>query len=199
MKKTGISKYLPALSKDNKGIAAVEFALVAPFIIVLMLASVDAVFALTAKRKVAVATHAIADLSARAQNLSDADLEAIAGLGRLIMTPFDVSQSRIAITGVEVLPSGTQGVVRWSHLFESPGSEGTTSNGTGLTTEYNVDELKGFSAALTPGTFVVYSAVELPYSTFFQFLERRFNGANMFILGEDAYFQSRSGEEITNN
>ncbi|MEP1442505.1 MAG: TadE/TadG family type IV pilus assembly protein [Hyphomicrobiales bacterium] len=212
MEKTGIFKTLRGLSdlgRERTGVAAVEFALVIPFIIVLLLASVDAVFALTAKRKVAVATHSIADLSAREQNLADDTLSAIADLGRLMLTPFDASRSRITITGAEVLGSGNQAVVRWSHLFDAA----STATGsvaavgvalpTGTSTTSTVNEFQdGFvmdlDANLSPGTFLVLSAVELPYNTFFQFLETRFNNGELFTLTDQAYFQSRSGTEITN-
>jgi len=168
MEKTGVFKSLRKLSdisREKSGVAAVEFALVIPFILVLFLASVDAVFALTAKRKVAVATQSIADLSARAQNLADDELSAIAELGRLILTPFDASQSRILITGAEVLPNGNQAVVRWSHLFVDPnGASGTqvgvggalpSEEGSNLS-ELNDDELIDLEANLSPGTFLIF-------------------------------------------
>jgi len=194
MEKTGVFKSLRKLSdigRERTGVAAVEFALVVPFILVMFLASVDAVFALTAKRKVAVATQSIADLSARAQNLADDELSAIADLGRLILTPFDASQSRILITGAEVLANGNQAVVRWSHLFEDP-------NGASTLGEFSDDDTIDLDANLSPGTFLIQSAVELPYRTFFQFLERQFNDGMLFTLRDRAYFQSRSGTEITN-
>ena len=210
MEKTGIFKSLRKLSdlgRERTGVAAVEFALVIPFIIVLFLASVDAVFALTAKRKVTVATHSIADLSARSQNLADDQLSAIADLGRLILTPFDASQSRILITGAEVLDNGNQAVVRWSHLFvDSNGAPGTQAGGGGglpsdesnTLSELNDDELIDLDANLSPGTFLVQSVVELPYNTFFQFLERQFNDGMFFTLRDQAFSPSRSGTEITN-
>ena len=209
MEKTGIFKTLRGLSdlgRERTGVAAVEFALVIPFIIVLLLASVDAVFALTAKRKVAVATHSIADLSAREQNLADDTLAAIADLGRLMLTPFDASRSRITITGAEVLGSGNQAVVRWSHLFDAASTASgtvaavgvTLPTGTSTVNEFQDGFVMDLDANLSPGTFLVLSAVELPYNTFFQFLETRFNNGELFTLTDQAYFQSRSGTEITN-
>ncbi|MEP3631385.1 MAG: TadE/TadG family type IV pilus assembly protein [Hyphomicrobiales bacterium] len=210
MEKTGVFKplnKLSAIGQSRTGVAAVEFALVIPFIIVLFLASVDAVFALTAKRKVAVATHSIADLSARAQNLADDQISAIADLGRLILTPFDASQARILITGAEVLPTGNQAIVRWSRLSIDPNatnssqSIGGTLVPTGASNSLsalNDDEIINLDANLSPGTFLVQTAIELPYSTFFQFLERQFNDGMLFTLSDRAYSQSRSGTEITN-
>jgi len=212
MGKAGIFKSMKKLreiGRERTGVAAVEFALVVPFIIVLFLASVDAVFALTAKRKVAVATYSIADVSSRALNLNDDDLSAIADLGRLILTPFDASQSRILITGAEVMSNGTQAVVRWSHLSESPNGATGEFAGDGATppadggsnstvSEMNDGDIIELNVNLSAGTFLVQSAVELPYRSFFEFLETNFNDGNLFTLSDRAYSQSRSGTEITN-
>ena len=211
MKKTGIFKSMRKLreiGRERTGVAAVEFALVVPFIIVLFLASVDAVFALTAKRKVSVATYSIAEVSARALNLGEDDLSTIADLGRLILTPFNADQSRISITGAEVMNNGNQAIVRWSHLSEAPeGATGeiaggvtlpTGGNGTNTVNEFTDGEIIDLNVNLSPGTFLVHSAVELPYRSFFEFLETRFNDGNLFTLSDRAFSQSRSGTEITN-
>ena len=211
MKKTGIFKSMRKFSeigRERTGVAAVEFALVVPFIIVLFLASVDAVFALTAKRKVSVATYSIADVSSRALNLADDDLSNLADLGRLILTPFNASQSRISITGAEVMNNGTQAVVRWSHLSEAPegatgqfaagGTPPTGGSSENIVNEFADGEIIDLNVNLSPGTFLVHSAVELPYRSFFEFLETRFNDGNLFTLSDRTFSQSRSGTEITN-
>ena len=211
MKKTGIFKSIRKLreiGRERTGVAAVEFALVVPFIIVLFLASVDAVFALTAKRKVSVATYSIADVSSRALNLADDDLSNLADLGRLILTPFNASQSRISITGAEVMNNGTQAVVRWSHLSEAPegatgqfaagGTPPTGGSSENIVNEFADGEIIDLNVNLSPGTFLVHSAVELPYRSFFEFLETRFNDGNLFTLSDRTFSQSRSGTEITN-
>ena len=211
MKKTGIFKSMRKLreiGRERRGVAAVESALVVPFIIVLFLASVDAVFALTAKRKVSVATYSIADVSSRALNLADDDLSNLADLGRLILTPFNASQSRISITGAEVMNNGTQAVVRWSHLSEAPegatgqfaagGTPPTGGSSENIVNEFADGEIIDLNVNLSPGTFLVHSAVELPYRSFFEFLETRFNDGNLFTLSDRTFSQSRSGTEITN-
>ena len=202
MKKAGIFRSMRKFSeigRERRGVAAVEFALVVPFIIVLFLASVDAVFVLTAKRKVSVATYSIAEVSSRELNLADDDLSTIADLGRLILTPFNADQSRISITGAEVLNNGTQAVVRWSHLSAAPQGQAAAGQSTGnIVNEFTDGEIIDLNVNLSPGTFLVHSAIELPYRSFFEFLETRFNDGNLFTLSDRAYSQSRSGTEITN-
>lgn len=166
-----------SLSKDQRGVAAVEFALVLPIIIILLLGSIDAVFALTAKRKVSLATHSMADIIAREQSVTQSDLDAISELGKVIMTPNDVSLAQIVLTGAQVDPSGATATVAWSRAF-GPGSP------QGLPVNLPIN----LPIALTPGVFLVMASTEVPFVTL---------TTAMFNLDEIAYFQSRSGEAIT--
>lgn len=164
-----------SLSKDQRGIAAVEFALVVPIIVILLLGSIDAVFALTAKRKVSLATHSMADIAARETALDSIDRRALSDLGKVIMTPNDVSLANIIITGALVDASGTTATVDWSEGF-GPDALAPPINS-------SID----LPSPLTPGVFLVVTQTTLPYETL---------SSVMFNLNETAYFQSRSGLPI---
>ncbi|MEP3525038.1 MAG: TadE/TadG family type IV pilus assembly protein [Hyphomicrobiales bacterium] len=172
-------KKIPAkrnsLSKDQRGIAAVEFALVVPIIVILLLGSIDAVFALTAKRKVSLATHSMADIAARETALDSTDRQALSELGKVIMTPNDVTLANIIITGALVDSNGTTATVDWSEGF------GPSALAPPINSKINLP------SALTPGVFLVVTETTLPYETL---------SSVMFNLSETAYFQSRSGLPI---
>lgn len=173
-----IFKRLPtkrtSLAKDKRGVAAIEFALVVPVIVILMLGSIDAVFALTAKRKVSLATHSMADIVAREQDVTNA-LEAIADLGKVIMTPNDVTLAEITLSGAVVNSGGTTATVEWSEAF------GPNPSALPISSTINLP------VALTPGVFLVVATTRLPFETL---------TTAQFNLEETAYFQSRSGEPI---
>lgn len=182
------NKYRSSVLKDQKGVAAMEFALIAPILVVLLLGSVDAVFALTAKRKVALATQSVADLAARESDVDRSDLDAIAQLGRLILTPFDVSQSRISVAGIRVDGTGRTATVEWSR------ASGTNATAPSAGTQINLQSPLGV------GTFLVFAETELPYRTILGFLENQTfgnRGLTFFTLADDAYFQARNGTEVT--
>lgn len=187
LKRINFFKSRRSLFGDRRGIAAIEFAFIAPIIVLVLLASVDSVFALTAKRKMALATHTIADLTARLEDASDGDIVAIGKLGRLIMTPFDVTESRIWITHAQVNGDGATADVAFSEA-QGPGAtpiqNGSTVN---------------LPSELTPGAWVAIIRTELPYSTLLGFLETLIGDNITFTLSEEAYFQTRSGEEICRN
>lgn len=164
-----------SLTKDQRGIAAVEFALVVPIIIILLLGSVDAVFALTAKRKVSLAAHSMADIVSRETGVSEDDLDTVADLGKLIMTPNDVTSAQIVISGAVVNFGGTTATVDWSSAF-GPGAQDLPD-----------DSTINLPSPLTQGIFLVVASTRLPYET----LTR-----TTLNLNETAYFQSRSAEPI---
>lgn len=168
------SKPKTTLKQNQRGIAAIEFALVVPIIVILLLGSIDAVFALTAKRKVSLATHSMADISARESDVRGL-LPTISDLGKLIMTPNDISQAQIVISGATVDSSGMKAVVAWSGAFGP--------NATQLAKDSKID----LPGQLNSGIFLVVTSTQLPYQT----LTR-----NSITLSETAYFQSRSGQPI---
>ncbi|MBA4782010.1 MAG: pilus assembly protein [Rhizobiales bacterium] len=173
-----------SIARSKRGVAAVEFALVAPIIVTLLLGSVDAVYALTAKRKVSVASSTMADLVAREVRITNDDIRGISDLGKLVMTPFDVNTARIVVTGFQVDASGRNAQVRWS----DPIGPGAVAKSVGTTV--------ALDTPLQPNVFLVLSEVELPYRTLLGFLERYLDLPNMFTLSDRRYFQSRSGLAI---
>lgn len=164
-----------SLSKDQRGIAAVEFALVVPVIVILFLGSIDAVFALTAKRKVSLATHSMADIAARETALDSTDRQALSELGKVIMTPNDVSLANIILTGALVDAGGLTATVDWSDAF------GPTAIAPPINSQITLP------SPISPGVFLVIAETTLPYETL---------SSVMFTLNETAYFQSRSGLPI---
>jgi Flp pilus assembly protein TadG len=82
----------------ERGAAAIEFALVAPLLIVFHLGTVEMVQSWEAHRRIAHVAGALADLTAQAQSVSDADLGDILAAGALLVTPFSTSQLGERIT-----------------------------------------------------------------------------------------------------
>ncbi len=182
-------KPLTRLGRDERGIATVEFAIIMIIILALLFGTVDAVFALTAKRKVSLATHSMADLISRETELSTGDSQAIASLARVIITPFPSDNAQITLTGGTVDNSGQNVAVAWSCAFT--GDNPTASNtpaGTSLP----------LPSPLTQGTFLVIAETNLEYRTVLGHLEGLLNIGNL-TLGDTSYFQSRSGNPIQLN
>ena len=88
------------LKSDDRGISAVEFALILPVLIALYLGGVELTLAMTLDRKVTGATAALGDLTARASHLDNDDLADIFEATRMVMQPNDISLASMQITSV---------------------------------------------------------------------------------------------------
>lgn len=171
---------------DLRGIAAVEFALVVPVIIILLLGSVDAVFALTAKRKVSLAAHSIASLAARETNVTADEMQAIACIGRLIMTPNDIEDSRVVVAGVTVDAGGATAKVDWvSDPFRN------------AVNAPNVGDTLNLPSGVEGGTFLITAITELPYDPILGFSVLGLNGGQVIEMSSTSYFPSLNGNPIS--
>jgi len=111
---------LARYKKDERGIAAVEFALILPILIVLYFGTIELARILDANRKVTLFARTLGDLSGRADNPSPSsnDMATIAGAANAILRPLDASSLQIIVNsmGVESISGALYGGVcsSWS-------------------------------------------------------------------------------------
>lgn len=85
---------------DVRGIAAVEFAFIAPILLVMLVGAVEITRAVAIDRRLSVVTNMIADLVARETKLTGDDVEAIYDIAEQVMAPFDASELKLSIIPV---------------------------------------------------------------------------------------------------
>ena len=76
------------LATAREGAAAVEFALIAPILILLYIAMTDVTEAFMAQRRAQHIASTIADLTAQSQSVTSANLTDYFSIGALVMAPF---------------------------------------------------------------------------------------------------------------
>jgi Flp pilus assembly protein TadG len=97
-----------ALARSQSGVAAVEFAMLAPVLLLLYLGSVDLSQGLDADRKLAYVTHTIGDLASQTSgDVSADDLEGLLGIADTVLRPFDTSLVSVRITVADIAENGT--------------------------------------------------------------------------------------------
>jgi len=110
---------LISLRRDESGVAAIEFAMVAPILLTLFLGAVEFSQALTLDRRVTTVASSIADLVAQAEQVSTSELDDIMNIGRTIMETALVSQyndSDLDITVISVVSDADGNIeVDWSY------------------------------------------------------------------------------------
>ncbi len=109
-----IRHHVRRLAGDNKGAAAVEFALIAPLLITLYLGTQEISLALNANKKLGRAASAIGDLIAQEDTeIAVADLKDIMKVGTATMQPYKITLPEVWTTGITISAAGAA-TVSWS-------------------------------------------------------------------------------------
>jgi len=92
---------LAAWTADTRGVAAIEFALVAPLMAVMFVGAVEMSQAITVDRRVTQIAGSTADLVARAdKTISQSEIADIMRVGSYIMKPYSATPIRITLRNV---------------------------------------------------------------------------------------------------
>jgi Flp pilus assembly protein TadG len=100
--------------RAQSGMAAVEFALIAPFLMALFFGLVEVCNALNAHQKVTSVASTAADLVSQATKISKSDLDDVFAASADIMTPFSNANTTIVITSLAGTGTKNVGRVLWS-------------------------------------------------------------------------------------
>jgi Flp pilus assembly protein TadG len=107
---------------DAKAVAAVEFAIVLPFMLLLYLGGIELGIAMAINVKVTATTHSLADMIAQNTQISASQLQNILGASTAIIAPYPTTDgsgnSLITVTVSEVSTDGSgRATVQWSRSY----------------------------------------------------------------------------------
>jgi len=112
-----ILRHVGGFSRDPSGLSAVEFALILPVMVALLLGMPEFTEAYAVWRKLEVTTSSVADLVARA-GVADAatqsnrmDMEGMEEIATSILSPFSAEPLRLTVTSVQIDDDGRAQVV----------------------------------------------------------------------------------------
>jgi Flp pilus assembly protein TadG len=103
--------------RDRRGVSAIEFALIAPLLILIYFSLADTCQALLAQRKVAHAASAVGDLVAQVSTVSNSDLTDIYAAASSLLAPYPTAPLMIRVTSVTSNAAGTANSVVWSNAY----------------------------------------------------------------------------------
>jgi Flp pilus assembly protein TadG len=86
--------------RDQRGVAAVEFALIVPIMLALFIGSVEFSQAITVDRRVTQIASSTADLVAREKAITTAQLNQIMSIATILMQPYDTTKLTVKIISV---------------------------------------------------------------------------------------------------
>jgi Flp pilus assembly protein TadG len=109
---------------DNRGVAAVEFAMIIPLMLVLFFGTNEFSSGVAVDRKVTLMARTLSDLTSQNISVSDTQLNNFFNASAAIMTPYSATPVKATISELYVDPNTLQARVQWSKGAEvrSPGS-----------------------------------------------------------------------------
>jgi len=163
-----MGKFLRRLGGNRDGVSAVEFALIAPVMVLLYLGMVEISLALSVDRKVTNAASALADLIAQDDLITDDEMVDILNAGNAIIAPFNPADFSVRVSSVSMSLTGDV-EIDWSDAramtARSEGSQPTLPAG-----------------ILTPGRSIIWVEVAYSYEAPFREITGDFDIEEEFFL-----------------
>lgn len=169
---------------DRKGTGGIEFAIVAPLLIVAYLGSFEMSVGFNIARKVARASSTVADILTQQQSVDKKTLDGMKNVAAGVMSPFEMSAGyTLKITGIKVTGPGT-GVVTWSR--DEDGG-----------TPYQAGSVISLPADISSiNAFLVRSELVVPHELLLFAPGLAGSDLKTINLSKTSYFRQRVGAEI---
>jgi Flp pilus assembly protein TadG len=158
--KRKIGHHLLAMFDDRRGVAAIEFAMLLPVMLVMYFGMEEFSTGLSVSRQVTLVARTLSDLTSQSTSVADTDLINFGETAKAILTPNDPSILRSSVTEIYIDPKTHLARVQWSkgmsidtsgNVTVGPSSH-PTSQVVPVPPELNID-----------GTYVIWSEVSYNY------------------------------------
>lgn len=135
---------------DRRGVAAVEFAFIAPLMVLLFFGLAQLSQAIIAGRHANHAASSLGDLVSQCSNINDGDLGNIFAAGGDIMAPLPAGATLLGqrVTSIAVTDSKGATQAQWSQASDQPGLTTAYTKGQTVTLPSNIVTTQGDSVIL---------------------------------------------------
>jgi Flp pilus assembly protein TadG len=148
------------LFRDSSGIAATEFAMIVPLMLVMFFGTVEFSSGVAVDRKVTLIARTLSDLTSQSTTVSDVELGNFGQTGKAILTPYPAATLQSTITELYVDPTTLKARVQWSRSM-TIGSSGNVVLGT---SSHSPSDIVTIPGALAVGdTYLIWSEVSYKY------------------------------------
>jgi Flp pilus assembly protein TadG len=150
-------RFFGRLARSTRALGAVEFALTAPFLILMYVGSYQLMDAISAYRKVTITARSLADLATQYDTTNQDQMQATLDAARQVMTPYSTVGSSLAIAQIAIDHNGNASLV-WVCVNGSTPVCSTTSPTLKLSDIIIPSDLKN------PDTYLIYSRIIFHYN-----------------------------------
>src|SRR5580698_5805594 len=104
---------VPKLVGDCNAVAAIEFAMIVPIMLVMFFGTVEFSSAVAVDRKVTLIARTLSDLTSQSLSVADTDLTNFFTASNAIMTPYAAAQTQATLCELYVNPTTLAVKVEW--------------------------------------------------------------------------------------
>lgn len=184
-----------ALAASTTGVAAVEFAMVLPVMVLMYLGMSELTFGVNTDRKITLLSRTLADLAGRATSMSSSEMDTIFAAAMSVMAPYKSDQAKMVVSSIVVKDTGQKdaqnkpvlkGTVCWSSA-RGPGA-------TALAKGSPVPIPEGFQNA---DSSFIQADVAMPYGPVFGAeILKMVSGQSSIVLSEQTPWPVRNVKEV---
>jgi len=113
-----VTHRLARLVHDQRGVTAVEFAVLLPFMLTLYLGGVEVSQGVAMDRKVTMTVRAVADLAAQTTSISNSDMTNILNAAAAVVAPYSSTLLQVKVSSVTINSQG-QATIVWSDALNT--------------------------------------------------------------------------------
>jgi Flp pilus assembly protein TadG len=110
----GFRSHLRSFARDREAVAAVEFAIILPFMLLMYIGSVELGDGLAIDFKVTETARSVTDLTSQYVSVDTATMSSILGASSTVVAPYPSSNMVVTVSEVEVLANSSTGTISWS-------------------------------------------------------------------------------------
>jgi len=143
---------------STRAVAAVEFAIILPVLMVMFLGTFDAGRAITIYLKVRTATYTLAAVTNQYTTIQSSDMQAILGATSVILTPYSSSPVVVTVSQIKISNNGSA-TVNWS----------ASLNGTARSQGSSVSVP---TALASPNSYLIFAEVSYTYTPMFGYFTK---------------------------
>ncbi|MBB4244063.1 MULTISPECIES: TadE/TadG family type IV pilus assembly protein [Rhizobium] len=178
------SGILRRFARDERGVGAIEFAILFPVLLMLYLGAFELTVGLSASKRASRSAGSIADIVSQQSSITKSVLATMPSVAGAIFAPYGTTGLTLKITGIAIDASG-KATVAWS--WAQDGSRAYTVGST-VTLPANMNQAS---------TFLVRSELTHPYQLLSFGANFLPSGTNQITISRQYYYRQRVGTSIS--
>lgn len=173
-----LRRQITAAARDQRGISAVEFALLLPLMITLYLGGVEVTQAVSIDRKLSMTARTVADLVAQGTTISNTEMTNILNAAKAVASPYPQAPLKVVVSSIKI-DSNKVAKVAWSDA---------TSNATKRQAGQTVTLPAGLDVA---DTYLIWAEVNYTYTPAIGYVI-----TGPFGLADQIYMRPRLNDKV---